>query len=42
MHLVDWIETDEFYFQSFWMKVDESGIQRIASRRIWSRVLLGF
>jgi len=24
------------------MKVDESGIQRIASRRIWSRVLLGF
>jgi hypothetical protein len=30
MHLVDWTETDEFYFESFWMKVDESGIQRIA------------
>jgi hypothetical protein len=24
MHLVDWIETDEFYFQSFWMMRVES------------------
>lgn len=24
MHLVDWIETDEFYFQSFWMTRVES------------------